>query len=132
MLVREDGRIIKRAYKGYPLLASNESFVEQNAEDWWNTLVYTVNECTRELEDKHKILAISVSTQGGSMVPLDENGNCLGNAMVWMDSRGSAEADSLLNIKGEDWFYEKTGWKLAIGLNAVKIAWLKKNKRSIF
>jgi sugar (pentulose or hexulose) kinase len=132
MLVREDGRIMGRAYKAYPLSAIKENCVEQNAEDWWDTLVCTVRECTGVLEHRHAIRAISVSTQGGSMVPMDEYGNCLGNAMVWMDSRGSAEVDSLLSIKGDDWFYVKTGWKLAIGLNAVKIAWLKNNERSIF
>lgn len=132
MLVRDDGRIICRAYKGYPLISLKENCVEQNAEDWWSTLVYAVNECTKELDDKHAVKAISVSAQGGSMVPMDENGACLRNAMVWMDTRGSAEVDTLLSIKGEDWFYAKTGWKLAIGLNAVKIAWLKKNERNIF
>jgi Sugar (pentulose and hexulose) kinases len=132
MLVSQDGRILSRSYKGYPLMAVRENYVEQNAEDWWNTFLYTVNECTKDIADKCEIKALSISSQGGSMVPVDVNGNCLRNAIVWMDSRGVKEKESFLKYNNDDWFYNKTGWKLGTGLNIVKIQWIKNNENDIY
>ena len=132
MVVDHNGRIIASAYKGYPLITSGEGFVEQSAEDWWDAFVATSRQCISKIEDTHNIRAVSISSQGASMVPVDENNLPLCNAMVWMDSRGNSIKDEILKSKTDGWFYSKTGWKLLSGLNTVKIKWLGENQPDIF
>jgi len=132
MLINEDGNVVKSAYSGYTLINERMGFVEQDADDWWKAFVMTVRECVADVEDKHNILAVSMSTQGGSMVPVDGKGTPLSNAMVWMDFRGREQCRQLIEQKGENFYYRKTGWRLNTGLNLVKIKWIKDVRQDLF
>ncbi len=132
MIVDQDGSVVSTAYEGYGLITPREGYVDQNAEDWWKAFVSTSRKCIDSIRDKHNIRAISISSQGGSLVPVDENGHPLCNALVWMDSRAADIRDEILASGKDAWFYNKTGWKLSSGLNAVKILWLKRNQPEIF
>ena len=132
MIVDDNGRIAASAYQGYPLITAGEGFVEQNAEDWWDAFVSTSRQCISKIEDRHNIIALSISSQGASMVPVDKNNLPLCNAIVWMDSRGNGIKDEMLKSKTEEWFYNRTGWKLLPGLCTVKIRWLRENRPDIF
>lgn len=134
VLMNDKGSIVKSAYKAYGLIKSANNIVEQKADDWWHVLVSTVRECTGELKgkDKESIKALSVSSQGGSMVPVDKDGNPLSNVIVWMDKRGTKQQTDLLNLHNDEFYYKKTGWKLSCGGNLIQIRWLKENKPDIF
>lgn len=134
ILINDKGSIIKSAYKAYGLIKSANNVVEQKADDWWHALVSTVRECTGELKDKDKesIKALSISSQGGSMVPVNRDGNPLYNVIVWMDNRGAKQQTDLLNLHNDEFYYKKTGWKLSCGGNLIQIRWLKENKPDIF
>lgn len=132
MLVDEKGKIAAASYKGYSLKKYGSSCVEQSAEDWWEAFVETVRECTRGIKEKECIRAISVSSQGGSLVPVDGDGIPKGNALVWMDNRGCSQRIKLLIAHPDEFYYKKTGWKLNTGLNLVKIKWLQENNKETF
>ncbi len=106
--------------------------MNKKADDWWHALVSTVRECTDEIKDKETIKALSISSQGGSLVPVDKDGNPLSNAIVWMDKRGIKQQTDLLNLHNDKFFYEKTGWKLSCCGNLIQIKWLRENKPDIF
>jgi len=89
------GNIISSSYKGYESYRGKTGYVEQNPDDWWDALVYTVNECVGNISNKDRIIALSLSAQGGSMVPVDENCTPLTDAAIWMDKRGWQEYSQL-------------------------------------
>lgn len=132
MLISQKGEIISSAYKGYQLTKPGKSQVEQRAEDWWDALVETVRKCTNSINDKQNIIAMSLSTQGGSLVPVDVNGTPLSNVIVWMDKRAIAQRQDLLASHGKEFFYEKTGWGLSAGGNLVQIRWIRDNNKELF
>ena len=132
MIVDHKGSMIATAYEGYSLITPGDGYVEQNAEDWWNAFLSTSIKCIQAIDDKQNIQAISMSTQGGSLVPVDKENKPLCNAIVWMDSRGDRIRDDMLRLKEDQWFYSKSGWKLLSGLNAVKIQWLRLKQPEIF
>jgi len=87
MLVDHDGNVINCSYKAYELLKPGLDIVEQRAEDWWDSVVFTVRDCVRILDNKKSIAAISLSSQGGCLLPVDKKGRPLSKALSWMDSR---------------------------------------------
>ncbi|MDD3840779.1 MAG: FGGY family carbohydrate kinase [Clostridia bacterium] len=132
MIINEQGNIISSSYKGYDTYSEELNYVEQDAQDWWDAVVYTVRECMYKVENKDRIKAISLSSQGGSMVPVDQNCNPLRRAIVWMDKRAVQQGKDLRKGKPKDYFYKKTGWRLSSGLNLAQIKWVKDNQPEIF
>ena len=130
ILVDENGKTLKKGYKGYSLITPGEDRVEQDARDWWKAVVYVVREVCTDI-DTNKILALSLSTQGASSLLVDNNFNPLTNAITWMDKRGQKEKEELLELFGDDYFYYKTGWRLSESLDVVKLKWLRKNEHKL-
>ena len=73
IIVDENGKLCGKGYKEYELKAGKGGKVEQDAEDWWSAVVYSVNEAVKNITDKDNIVAMSLSTQGGTTLPVDEN-----------------------------------------------------------
>jgi len=132
VLLNDKGIKLKSHYKSYGLIKSSNKMVEQRADDWWDALVLTVRECISDISDKENILALSISSQGGSLLPVDKNGDPLSNVIVWMDKRGIKQQNDLLKLHDDDFYYKKTGWKLTAGGNLIQIKWLKENRPDIF
>lgn len=132
ILVDEKGRIVNCAYEGYALLKPGNGHVEQRAEDWWKAFTAVVGKCAGSVRDKKDILAISVSTQGASLVAVDKCGIPLAPAIVWMDQRGGTQREALLKLHDDNFYYSKTGWRLRNGGNLVQIKWLHDNEKDLF
>ena len=125
LVIREDGTIVGKGSAGY-LLISQGSHVEQNAHDWWVAVKLAVREATKDL-DTEAIEAISLSTQGATMLAIDENNNPIQNALTWMDTRSTRQTDQIRDKLGEDYVYKSTGWRLIASADAAKILYMKQN-----
>ena len=131
LLFSADGERMGHAYRSYPLSTPQVGWSEQRAEDWWEAVVATV----REICDGHDypVAAISLSLQGGTMVPVDENGNALRPAIVWNDHRGAAQKEAFLQEVGDDaYMYRTTGWHLGNNLPVLETRWIRDNEPEIF
>ena len=131
LVVDESGRTVSSAYREYELSESAGGRVTQNAEDWWLAAVDTVR-CATENVCKNDIAAISLSTQGASMLAADRDGKPLCDVMTWMDSRATKEVEALSETLGRDYVYEASGWPLTPAGDAAKILWLKNNAPEVF
>ncbi len=133
LLFSEDGELVGQAYRGYPLLTPAVGQSEQRPKDWWDAVVYVIRAVCNKKEIKEKVAAISLSTQGGTLVPVDREGQLLRNAIVWSDGRCTSQKEAFLREVGDGTLmYEKTGWKLGNGLPALLIRWLKENEPEVF
>ncbi|MBO5908053.1 MAG: hypothetical protein J6Q85_07905 [Clostridia bacterium] len=133
LLFTEDGEVIAHAYRSYPLSNPCVGYSEQNAEDWWRAIVETVREITDGHDVSDKVAAISLSTQGGTLVPTDKMGNALRPAIVWNDARCTEIREKYLCEVGDaDTMYQKTGWRLGRALLALEIRWLRENEPETF
>ena len=122
--VSGDGRILAKGYSGYALLGEGRQ-VEQDADEWIRASAFAVKECVRAIGEA-RVEAISLSTQGGSTVAVDERFRPLGMAWTWMDGRAQEETKRLENQLGEAYFYQTTGWKLNSAFDAAKVPRMKK------
>ena len=77
--------------------------------------------------------ALSIDTQGETIIFTDEGGQPLCPAIVWLDNRATAEADAIKAQFGSELVYNVTGQpEITAGWPASKVLWLKNNKPEIF
>lgn len=89
-IVSTHGDVIDWAFQEVPLHVEKGGGVEQDPEDWWNAILNTSKKVIANGRVSAKdIVGISNTSQWSGTVPLDENGNHLMNAVIWMDTRGA-------------------------------------------
>ena len=88
-------QIVGESYYEYPLITLSGLAIEQDANLWWELTKKTILEALRRSGiPAETIKGIGISTQGISVVPVDQNGNVLRNAFSWLDRRAQEEADA--------------------------------------
>ena len=132
ILFSEDGAPLAHAYRPYPLYNEKLNHSEQDSTDWWDAICQTVGEVCRDV-DSAQVVAISLSTQGGTIVPVDKDCNPMRRAIVWNDHRFTPEREKYLSeIGAPETLYEKCGWKLGTGLPMLAIRYMRDNEPEIF
>jgi len=125
-----DGLVLSEFNKEYPLIC-RDSFVEQDAELWWQLVLEGIAFVTAS-HGAEKVLGISISTQGIAVVPVDKCGRTLANAISWLDTRGGDEAAYLAETVGRDTLYFKTG-KFPLGEYTLpKLMWLRRHEPELY
>lgn len=77
--------------------------------------------------------AISVDTQGETLIVTDKDGRPLYPAIVWVDNRATREAEVITKRFGTECVYNVTGQpEITAGWPASKLLWFKNNKPDIF
>ena len=77
--------------------------------------------------------ALSVDTQGETMILCDGEGKALYPAVVWLDNRAEREAEEVKRDFGLKRVYEVTGQpEITAGWPACKLIWFKRNRPEIF
>ncbi len=79
---------------------------EQDAEQWWTATVAALSDAVGALEDPSRVRAVCITHQRESFVCLDPEGRPLRPAILWLDSRASAEiaelgTDRVLALSGK-------------------------------
>ena len=71
---------------------------EQSPEEWWQAINKAIKRLlARSLVPEDEIIAIGFTGQWSGTVAVDEAGNPLGNAIIWMDSRGAPYVEQIVN-----------------------------------
>jgi xylulokinase len=80
-----------------------------------------------------RVKALILTTQGETLIPVDQAGNPLSNAMVWLDSRAGGEAEWLSKVLPAQEYYSHTGLPETGPANPLcKVLWLKNQEPEIF
>jgi ribulose kinase len=107
---------------------------EQNPEDWWNALVQaTRGAITQSGVDASQIQAMATATTCCTVVALDAQGRALRPALLWMDVRAHAEAQSVLET-GDPALKINGGGRGPVSAEWMipKALWLKRHEPAIF
>ncbi|HGE69905.1 TPA: hypothetical protein ENX78_03660 [Candidatus Poribacteria bacterium] len=132
LLIDIKGNIIASSSYNYSLITPQKDFVEQNPEDLWQGVIATTRNVLDHTNSGDKILAISFSTQGGTLIPVDGKFNPVYNAISWMDHRAYKQANEMRETLGDEKVYKKTGWAIYDGLPWLNIIWLRENMPDVF
>ncbi len=104
---------------------------EQDATSWWQALCSAVRALGQEV-DLERTAAVAIANQRETWVPVDEDGEPLRPAMVWMDERGRPDVDLLEARLGRDRLLQITG-KIPGPLPCLySIHWMKREEPDLF
>ena len=133
-LFDERGRMATSSLQEYTLLTPAEDWVELPAEVYWQSCVGGIREVLAQPGvTPEEILAVGVTSQGETLIPVGGEGQPLRNAIVWLDNRARAEAQAVAASFELDRFYEVTGLPEIIPTwPACKILWLREQERETF
>ena len=132
-LFSESGEIVSSAYRGYEMLTPDTQTSELVTDEIWQAVVETVRNATASIEKNEKIAAVSLSTQGGTLIPVDKKYNPVFNAIVWNDRNCTAEKDKFIEEFGNGGIlYQLTGWQLGSGLPLLQTRRLKDRYPDVF
>ena len=131
VLFDENGQIVTTDSARCNLEYPKQSFVEQNADIWYEGVCATISRLVKNC-DPAEVKGISVSSQGISVVPVDEQFHPLMNAISWLDTRDKAETQMLLDNYSSDEWYARTGKNIDGGWTLAKFLWLRSNEPEIF
>lgn len=104
-LVTVGGELLGSEFEETELILLPEGGAEQSPAGWWQAINKAVKRLLgRKLAASQDIVAIAITGQWSGTVPVDEAGNALANAIIWMDSRGAPFvkqiADGVLKVEG--------------------------------
>jgi xylulokinase len=89
-LVEDSGRVVAAAVRQNAMHIYPGGGAEQDAHEWWRSVRDAAREVVREAGvPKKSILAVGVTSQWSVIVPVDEDGEPLMNAVSWLDTRGA-------------------------------------------
>jgi len=105
-LVGLDGRLLGLARAGYATDTDpSTGRAEQDPEAWWGAIGLAVRELARL--DVGEVCAIGIDGHGPTLVPVDASGRATHPAIIWQDTRSTAEGAELAAATG------LLGWSLA-------------------
>lgn len=113
-------------------ISKPNGIVEQDNEELWNLVIATLRDSNLKVSSEQRIRAIVLSTQGGSVIPVDENYQPTNMMITWLDSRALGivqewNADSISQR-----VRQISGWSPQPGLPFSVIAWFKRNDPQTF
>ncbi len=132
-LYSQNGEHISSHNISYKSYCPQEGYYEQDSDDWVKTIIKILEELIVTHDIKSGLYAISLSTQGGTLIPVDKDYDPLTRAITWLDRRGASlfNANRKLQDKNIE-FYEKTGWRLDSNISFLSLYWLRENRPSVF
>lgn len=133
LVVTLDGDVLGGGHYVYDdMLRIGEAGYEQNPEEFWKGLVVSCRQALAQVNPDISILALCLSTQAGTTIPLDKENKPLRNAISWMDHRGQPYMDELFLKHSLESFYLKSGWMLSAGSALLHIYRLFREEPDVF
>ena len=109
---------------------ATRGFIELDPEKYIDMCKTVIDELVAECGE---ITALSIDTQGETIIFADKCGKPLYPAIVWLDNRATDEADAITAKFGTKRVYDVTGQpEITAGWPASKLLWMKNNRPDIF
>ena len=135
ILVDQQGNIVASAAKPHKMLVPQAGWAEHRAvEDWWDDFTFIAKKLSADSKvDPASIRAVGASAIGPCMLPVNEAGEPLMNAVLYgVDTRATQEIDELTEKIGAERILDYCGNALTSQSVGPKILWLKRNRPDIF
>lgn len=106
-LVDEGGRVVAHEVETTGVILEPHGGAEQDPDAWWDAITTAVRRLVAAAPEQAAALAgVSVTSQWCGTVPVDADGRPIGNAIIWMDSRGAEAIGKVVsgrvNVMGYD------------------------------
>ncbi len=99
------GRIVAHAFRPVGLELTEDGGAEQSPGEWWEAVVASARQALAESGvAPERVVGLGCTSQWSGTVPVDDEGDAIGPAIIWMDSRGAKAVRETvrgaLNVQG--------------------------------
>jgi xylulokinase len=133
LLVNQTGEVVQEVSKEYELIHERTGFSEQKPKAWVDQTVAGLSDLLQNFQgDTEEIEGISFSGQMHGLVLLDENNEVLRNAILWNDTRTTAQCRQIYDVIGEERLLSITKNPALEGFTLPKLLWVKEHEPEIY
>jgi len=103
VLATPDGVVVAEAQSAYDTQFPQSGWAEQNPQDWWDGTVSAVKQAlsSRGVEPTH-VKGMGVSGQGCAVTLIDNSGDVIRPAIIWMDTRSEVQCEAMRQCCAEE------------------------------
>ena len=132
-LFQPNGQCLASALQEYHLISNSAEEAELDPETYWWAACKTTRAVLNQAKvSPLEVLGLSISSQGETTIILNEAGQPLRKALVWLDNRATKQAETL-KAKLGDVVYSRTGIpEIVPTWPACKVLWIRENEPEIF
>lgn len=129
ILFDENLNEIAKSQKEFTQIFPQPGWVEHNAEEIWETQLFTIHDAIKKAHvDTKNIAAIGITNQRETVVVWDKTtGKLVHNAIVWQDRRTADTCEELKKAGLENYIRENTGLVIDAYFSGTKIKWILEN-----
>lgn len=132
VLVNPEGIVVDEHSEAYPLSRPHPNWSEQNPEDWVEGTIKSLRKLMESSKvDPSDVDGISFSGQMHGLVLVDKEGKPLRPAILWNDTRTTAECRKITETLGSKLF-ELARNRALEGFTLPKMLWVKENEPDVF
>lgn len=132
-LFSEDGRLCGSRTIAYDAHYFNDTWVEQNADDWWDAVCRSSKSLISESGiAPGDIAAVSFSGQMMGCLCVDRQGNPLRPSIIWADQRAQKQVREIENHISQQDFYHIVGHRNTASYGVQKLMWIRDNEPEIY
>lgn len=126
------GSPVYSEYQEYPMIHPQPGWVEEDPNEWWKAAANNILKSVRGGHiDPADVAGIGVSCTN-SIIPLDQDGNNLYNAILQLDQRAAEEVEWIRKALGEERIFRVTGNQVARGTYSLPtLRWFLKHRPDI-
>ena len=130
----EDLNLLASEVREYNLDAPGIGLLELDPDVYWENAVSGIRSIIEQTGTQpDEVAAITCTTQGETLIPVDKDGNARHKAVIWLESRAQDEAEEIAKHITPEQFYSTTGVPEINGYCPVaKLLWFKKNQPDIY
>ncbi len=126
LICDENGHLLGRGEAEHPILRPALGAAEQDPEAWWRATKIAIAKAVAQA-NRTDITAIGLTGQMHGTVLLERDGTPVLPAIIWADSRSSAQVQEITSIVGAQRLIQITGSPLATGFQAATLKWVQAN-----
>jgi xylulokinase len=133
LLVNQNGEVVQEVSKDYPLIHEKTGYSEQDPKAWVDQTVSGLSDLLQCFKgDPEEIDGISFSGQMHGLVLLDDNHEVLRNAILWNDTRTTAQCQRIYEMVGEEKLLSITKNPSLEGFTLPKLMWVKEHEPELY
>lgn len=115
-----------------PILSTQTGWAEQSPLDWWDYIRHAMHQANASgIYDIKDIKGIGIAYQMHGLVLIDQHGSCLGNSIIWCDSRSVHSGEQIYQTLGKN-YCDKHLLNSPGNFTAAKLAWVQQHQPAIF
>ncbi|MBX7244689.1 MAG: xylulokinase [Candidatus Sumerlaeaceae bacterium] len=134
VLINERGKVLASDFREYPLSLPKPGWAEQNPEDWWAATVVSLrNLLAKSGVSARSLEGISFSGQMHGLVCLDDGFRVLRPAILWCDTRTTAECRLIeQKLGGRAKLISLASNPALEGFTLPKLLWVRRNEPATY